>query len=105
MNIFLILLLNIRRDKMKYIISLILLILLSSCADHVTLEQAVNLPKLGFWHGLGHGIIFPFAWVVSLFDHSTAIYAINNTGGWYDFGFFIGVGGFSASMLASKKKK
>jgi len=89
----------------KYLFGLVLLFLLSSCADYATLEQAVNLPKLGFWHGLAHGIIFPFAWVVSLFDPTTAIYAINNNGGWYDFGFFIGVGGFSASMLASKNKK
>lgn len=90
---------------MRYLFGFFLLILVSSCADYVTLEQAINMPKVGFWHGLWHGIIFPIAWIISLFSESTAIYAIYNNGGWYDFGFFIGVGGFSASMLASKKKK
>lgn len=90
---------------MKYFISLFFLFMLTGCADYVTFEQAESMIKVGFWHGLWHGIIFPIAWVVSLFSESTAIYAIYNNGGWYDFGFFIGVGGFSASMLATKKKK
>ena len=90
---------------MKYITSFVLLLMLCSCADYVPLEQAASVAKVGFWHGLWHGIIFPFAWVISLFDQSTAVYAIYNNGGWYDFGFFIGVGGFSASMFASGKKK
>ncbi len=90
---------------MKYLISLLLLFILCGCADYVSLEQAVSYPKVGFWYGFWHGVIFPVAWVVSLFDESTAIYAIYNNGGWYDFGFFLGVGGFSASIFASKKKK
>jgi hypothetical protein len=90
---------------MKYLISLTVVFLLCSCADYIPLEQASDIPKVGFWYGLWHGIIFPVAWVVSLFDEATAIYAIYNNGGWYDFGFFIGVGGFSASMFASGKKK
>ena len=90
---------------MKYIIGILLLFILCGCAVYVPLEQAAAVPKVGFWYGLWHGIIFPIAWVVSLFDQSTAIYAVYNNGGWYDFGFFIGVGGFSASMLASKKTK
>lgn len=89
---------------MKYIIYLLIFLILSGCADYVPLEQAANIPKVGFWHGLWHGIIFPIAWVISLFSKSTAIYAIYNNGGWYDFGFFIGVGGFSASLFVSKKK-
>ena len=90
---------------MKYFIYLFFLLILSGCADYVPLEQAESVVKVGFWHGLWHGIIFPIAWVVSLFSESTAIYAIYNNGGWYDFGFFVGVGGFSASMLATRKRK
>jgi len=89
---------------MKYLFSLLFLFILCSCAEYVPLDQAASLEKVGFWHGLWHGIIFPLAWVISLFSESTAIYAVNNNGGWYDFGFFVGVGGFSASILASKKK-
>ena len=92
-------------EKMKYLICALLLLTVAGCADYVPLDQASGMTKVGFWYGLWHGIIFPFAWVVSLFDGSTAIYAVYNNGGWYDFGFFLGVGGFSASLLASKKKK
>ena len=91
-------------EDVKYIICILLLFALTGCADYVPLDQASGMPKVGFWYGLWHGIIFPFAWIVSLFDDSTAIYAVYNNGGWYDFGFFLGVGGFSASLLASKKK-
>ena len=72
---------------------------LTGCADSVTFIQAENIEPVGFWYGLWHGIIFPFAWICSLFSDSIAIYVIYNNGGWYDFGFFIGVGGFSASLI------
>lgn len=45
----------------------------------------------GFWHGLWHGFIFPLAWLVSLFASNIAVYAVPNNGGWYDFGFFVGI--------------
>ena len=73
---------------------------LTGCADSVTFVQAEKMDPVGFWYGLWHGIIFPFAWICSLFSDSIAIYAIYNNGGWYDFGFFIGVGGLSASLIS-----
>ena len=45
----------------------------------------------GFLAGLWHGLIFPLAWIVSLFAPDIAIYAVPNNGGWYDFGFFLGI--------------
>ena len=45
----------------------------------------------GFWLGLWHGFIFPLAWLVSLFAPNIAVYAVPNNGGWYDFGFFLGI--------------
>ena len=45
----------------------------------------------GFLLGLWHGFIFPVAWVVSLFVPKVAIYAVPNNGGWYDFGYFLGI--------------
>lgn len=68
---------------------------LVGCADHVTLQQAVSHEKIGFLFGLWHGMVLPFAWFGSLFDDSIAVYAIYNNGGWYDFGFVIGVGGLA----------
>ena len=50
---------------------------------------APNAP--GFFMGLWHGLIFPLAWIVSLFAPNIAIYAVPNNGGWYDFGYFLGI--------------
>jgi hypothetical protein len=52
---------------------------------------AVAASAPGFWAGLWHGLIFPLAWIVSLFAPSVAIYAVPNNGGWYDFGYFLGI--------------
>jgi len=85
--------------------AIIIALMFSGCADSITFDQAEHATKIGFWYGLWHGMIFPFAWLVSLFDSSVSIYAIYNNGGWYDFGFFIGVGGFSASMHSTSNYK
>jgi hypothetical protein len=78
----------------------VLLSALTGCADHVSLAEAADLEPVGFWFGLWHGAILPVAWIVSLFSDSTAIYAIYNNGGWYDFGFFLGVCALGGSTRA-----
>jgi hypothetical protein len=68
-----------------------LLPLLAGCAHQAAeaVSQAPDTP--GFWLGLWHGFIFPVAWVISLFDPAVAVYAVPNNGGWYDFGYFVGI--------------
>ena len=66
-------------------------LLLAACAHHVTSVVSHGPDSPGFLLGLWHGFIFPVAWVLSLFLPDVAIYAVPNQGGWYDFGFFIGV--------------
>ena len=71
---------------------LLLLVLLSACAATQTdaaVATAATTP--GFWLGVWHGFIFPVAFVVSLFIPDVAIYAVPNNGGWYDFGYFLGI--------------
>ena len=63
---------------------------LSACAASQS-ATAVAPAAPGFWLGVWHGFIFPIAWVVSLFVKDVAVYAVPNSGGWYDFGFFCGV--------------
>ena len=65
---------------------------LSGCADTVTFSEAGSVDPVGFWYGLWHGGILLFSWIGSLFSDDIAIYAIYNNGGWYDFGFFLGIG-------------
>ena len=87
---------------MKLILVCWVTIVLIGCADTATLQQASMMEPVGFWYGLWHGAIFPFAWVISLFTDSVSIYAIYNNGGWYDFGFFLGVGGLSTGTANTK---
>ena len=65
------------------------LLLLTACATQT--GAAVEPAAPGFLLGLWHGFIFPVAWVLSLFLADVAVYAVPNNGGWYDFGFFVGV--------------
>lgn len=85
------------KTKILLIIGL-LSIMLTGCADTVTFTQAIQTEPVGFWFGAWHGMIFPFAWICSLISDAS-IYAIYNNGGWYDFGYFLGIGGFSTSVM------
>ena len=62
---------------------------LAACATQAATVVAPAAP--GFLYGVWHGFIFPVAWIVSLFDSDAAVYAVPNNGGWYDFGYFIGI--------------
>jgi hypothetical protein len=66
------------------------LLLLAGCAA-TQVGAAVAPQAPGFWPGLWHGFIFPLAWIVSLFMPDVAVYAVPNNGGWYDFGYFLGI--------------
>jgi len=63
---------------------------LSACAATQD-SAAVASSAPGFLLGLWHGFIFPVAWIVSLFVSKVAVYAVPNNGGWYDFGYFLGI--------------
>ena len=71
-------------------LALLLPLTLTACAATET-ATAVAPTGPGFLLGLWHGFIFPVAWIVSLFVPSVAIYAVPNNGGWYDFGYFLGI--------------
>lgn len=45
----------------------------------------------GFLAGLWHGLISPITFLVSLFNPDVRLYETRNNGGWYDFGFLLGV--------------
>ena len=92
------------KTKTQYIIVTILCLMLSGCADSVNLNQTAAMPPVGFWYGFWHGTILPFAWFISLFDSDVAIYAVYNNGGWYDFGFMLGVGSLRTFFSSSSNK-
>jgi len=80
-----------------------LLLALAACAKQTaqTVSTAPDAP--GFLYGLWHGFIFPVAWALSLFSERVAIYAVPNNGGWYDFGYFLGIVVFGVGARHSSR--
>ena len=65
----------------------------------------VNASGPGFLEGVLHGFIFPVAWIVSLFTDQIAVYAVPNNGGWYDFGYFVGICFLGVGARSSKRRR
>lgn len=82
---------------------LLLTILLSGCAEIVPVKECLPGDPYGFWGGLWHGMVAPFSFIASLFIDGITMYSVNNTGGWYDFGFVLGAGILFGSSSRSKK--
>ena len=85
-----------------------LVLLLSACAagDPQFSEDA----PADFWWGIWHGMISVISLVVHVFNENVVVYEAHNTGGWYDFGFLLGVifvwsGGCHASYKSAKQKE
>ena len=70
------------------------LFILSSCANKEVVDACLEGYTYGFWGGLWHGIIATFDLVAMLFRDDVTVYAQNNNGAWYAFGFLIGSGGW-----------
>ncbi|RKP57964.1 hypothetical protein D7Z26_00145 [Cohnella endophytica] len=59
----------------------------------------------GFFWGIWHGWIAPISLIIGLFKHHIRIYEINNTGWWYDLGFYIAViTGFGGLSISRRRK-
>lgn len=75
-------------------------LLLSACA---TAPLAVEGTR-GFLWGLFDGAVAPIAFVVSWFSDTVGIYGVPNSGGWYDFGFLLGLTAWAGGGYAAKKR-
>ena len=92
------------RSTWPVLVSVLLAFLLASCAA----TQPPTIPLLdapGFWKGLWHGFIAPVTFIISLFSEHVRIYAFPNAGRWYDFGFMLGISGFSGGILAGSRRR
>ena len=81
------------------------IILFTGCANNEVVAGCLSGPTFGFWSGLWHGIIAPVDLVLMLWRDDITVFAPNNNGAWYAFGFVIGSGGwgFFGGHGASKK--
>ena len=93
-------------QKILAIVGLAVLILVvTSCAPG---NNKFDAKPAGFWSGLWHGFICVITFIISLFTDKVEMYEINNTGGWYNFGFLLGAAialGGSGGTAGRKKKK
>ena len=94
--------------SLKLLCSIALVLLLTSCAAGDAQFTPDN--PAGFWYGLWHGVISLISLIIHIFNNGVFVYEINNTGGWYDFGFLLGViciwgGGSHMSCKSSADKK
>ncbi|NQV15896.1 hypothetical protein HQ531_10600 [bacterium] len=85
------------------LISALIIFSISACMPNPG-ESAGAAPS-GFFKAVWHGWIAPISLIVGFFNDSTRVYDPNNTGWWYDFGFYIAViSGFGGLSLARKKQ-
>lgn len=83
-----------RKPLIGVVLAVGALVLLAGCAagpNDLTGTAAADGDVAGFWLGLWHGFIALFTFVISLFTDSVSVYEVHNNGGWYDFGFILGV--------------
>jgi hypothetical protein len=71
-----------------------LLLILSGCANKEVVTECLKGTTYGFWGGLWHGIIAPIDLIAMIWRDDVSVYASNNNGVWYAFGFVIGSGGW-----------
>lgn len=94
--------------NIKYFLLFSFVLFLTACTagDAQFTEQS----PAGFFYGLWHGVISFISLIIHLFNDGVLVYETNNTGGWYDFGFLIGVssvwgGGCHISCKSKAQKK
>lgn len=94
------------QNQMVLIVFFVLVsVIFSSCSNKEIVDACLEGHTFGFWGGLWHGIIAPIDFVIMLFRDDITVYAQNNNGAWYAFGFLIGSGGWGLLGGKSMGKK
>jgi hypothetical protein len=82
------------------------LLLAAGCASPEAIEPCLNPGESdGFLMGILHGFIAPVTFIISFFVNDVAMYAVNNSGWFYDLGFLIGIGGFNGGVFKSSRRR
>lgn len=91
------------KKRIAFVVLVIFLLIAISCAPG---NKRFDEKPAGFLAGLWHGIICVITFVISLFTDSVHMYVVNNSGGWYNFGFLVGaVVALGGGCRSFKKKR
>lgn len=91
-----------KRTLRLVVIALFAVLMLSGCIPGD--GKATAEEPAGFFWGIWHGWVAPISLIISIFRDNIAIYEVNNTGFWYDFGYYLAiVGGFGGLSFARKR--
>lgn len=88
----------------KFVITVVsLTLLLTACAPGT---ETYASDQAGFFSGIWHGWIAPISIIAHfVFDNSVRIYETNNTGIWYDVGFYMAIiSGFGSLGLTRRER-
>jgi hypothetical protein len=90
------------------ILLIITLILLGTTSCVPGNGRATVEEPAGFFWGVWHGWIAPISLIASIFRDELSVYEVNNTGFWYDLGFYMavisGFGGLGAARGRNRRK-
>jgi hypothetical protein len=82
----------------------VIVLLLASCMPGDG-KNSADKPA-NFLTGIWHGWIAPLSLIVGIFKGNIRIYEPNNSGWWYDFGFYMAIiSGFGGLALSRRKKR
>ena len=92
--------------KKRIIVLVMIVILILSLTSCIPGSRDESEEPAGFFWGVWHGWIAPISLVLSLFKDSVNMYEINNSGFWYNLGFYSAIiSGFGGLSLSRKHKK
>lgn len=82
-----------RKVFLIVLVLILLSVLLTACGQPNPMK---NVPDAtgsvyGFWNGLWDGLTVAWAFIANLFGGQYGLYETHNNGGWYDFGYLLGL--------------
>ncbi len=93
-------------NTQKLICVLLLIALITSAGCVPGDGKHTDEKPAGFFWGIWHGWIAPISLIWQLFNPEIRVYEPQNTGWWYDFGFYIAIiSGFGGISFSRRKRK
>lgn len=89
-------------------LGLLFVFFISGCSNYEDVSDCLDGKTYGFWNGLWHGIIAPVNLIAMIWREDVTVFAPNNNGIWYAFGFVLGSGGwgfFGGKGVSSGQKR